>query len=108
MMGCRRGRLSERGRPGGSTPRPGYGPLGSLLGQRPVDRCHAQLLSRSGGHALPERAHRKQAAARRHARSSQPGGNAEEYATVHTPRLTQGALSACKGGLKQFIHEKLI
>jgi hypothetical protein len=89
-------------------PRPGYGSLGSLLSQRLVDRCHAQLLSRSGGHALPERAYREQAAAGRRGRSGEPGCNAEEYATVHTPRLTQETLSACKGGFKQFVYEKFI
>ena len=34
--------------------RHGRGPLSGLLGQRPVDRCHADLLACRGIHALPE------------------------------------------------------
>ena len=88
--------------------RHGRGPLSGLLGQRPVDRLHADLLVRGGIHALPERAHREQAASGRGARANQPGRDAEEYAAVHTPRLMWGVLSACKGRFKLFIYEKFI
>ena len=66
------------------------------------------LLLPARGHALPEHAHREQAAAGRRARASQPGGDAEEYPTVHAPRLMRGVLSACKGRIKLFIYEKFI
>ena len=100
MTGCRRGRRSVRSLPCPGTLRPGCDSLGGLFSQRPVDRFHAELLPRDGDQVLPKHAHREQAAAGRHARSDQPGGNAEEYAAVHMPRLTRGMLSACKGGLK--------
>jgi hypothetical protein len=107
MGGFRRVRRGARGRWRDRPPRHGRAPLRSLIGQRPVDRFNAHLFTR-GIHALPEHAHREQAATGRRGRSSQPSGNTEEYATVHTPRLTRGMLSACKGAFKQFIHEKFI
>jgi len=73
-----------------------------------VDRFHADLLVRGGIHALPERAHREQASDGCHACANQPGGDTEQYAAVHTPRLTRELLSACKGRLKLFIYEKFI
>ena len=84
------------------------GPLSSLFGQRAINRCHALLLPAAGGHALPQHADREQAAACRRARSGQPGGDTEEYATVHKPRFLRGMLCACHGRLKQFIYEKFI
>jgi hypothetical protein len=66
------------------------------------------LLPCAGGHVLAKHAHREHAAAGRRARSDQPGCNTEKYATVHEPRLTQRALSACKGVFMQFIYEKFI
>jgi len=79
-----------------------------LFRQRAVDRCDALLVSPARGHALPEHAHREQAAAGRGTRPDQPGCHTEEHATVHKPRLTREVLSACKGGLKPFIYEKFI
>jgi hypothetical protein len=89
-------------------PRHGCTPFSGLFGQRAVDRCHALLFTRAGDHALAKRAHCEQATAGRRARSDQPGGNAEEYATVHKPRLTRAMLSACKGGFMEYIYEKFI
>jgi hypothetical protein len=66
------------------------------------------LLFSARGHALPEHAHREQAATGRRDRSDQPGSDTEEYATVHKPRFKRGMLTACQGRLKQFIYEKFI
>jgi ferredoxin len=103
-----RGVCGVRVRPRDCPPRYSRGPLGGLVGQSPVDRVHTDLLTRGGVHALAEHAHREQAAAGRRARSNQPGCDAEQYATVHRPRLARGMLTACKGGFKQFIYEKFI
>ena len=84
------------------------GPLSSLFGQRAIDRRHALLLLPARHHALPEHAHREQAATGRRARPHQPGRDTENYPTVHMPRLMREMLSACKGRLKQFIYEKFI
>ena len=97
-----------RSRPCPGTPRPGCDSLGGLSSQRTVDRCHALLLPRTGGHVLAKHAHREHAAAGRRAHSNQPGGDTEKYAMVHKPRLMQEMLSACKGAFMQFIYEKFI
>jgi hypothetical protein len=73
-----------------------------------IDRRHALLLLAARHHALPEHAHREQAATGRRARSDQPGRDTEEYATVHQPRFKRKMLSTCQGRLKQFIYEKFI
>jgi hypothetical protein len=83
-------------------------PLSSLFGQRAIDRRHALLLLPARHHALPEHAHREQAATGRRDHSDQPGCDTEEYATVHKPRFKRKMLSTCQGRLKQFIYEKFI